>query len=98
MKKYKKIFKEMPYVNYGDIMFDLEVERFRNIKNFLDYLDDIINGKVKTDKYGNEIDLKTKQEKRKFIQSLKNNDMFKKLTTYKMNDNEKKMLDLIMKI
>jgi hypothetical protein len=49
---------EMPYINYFDKPFDLEIEKYNNQPNkFLEFLEEILAGKEKKDKYGSVIRL-----------------------------------------
>lgn len=90
----------MPHIDYGDDheLFDLEIETFKDMSNFIQYLDDIIDGKPKKDKYGNVIRLKSRRERIEFIQSLKNNPMFSAFVKHKLSDNERKLINMIMRI
>ena len=103
MKPYKREFtklEEMPHINYGKDheLFDLELETFKDIEGFLKYLDDILEGKPKKDKYGNVINLKARNDKIEFIRSLKDNPMFSTFVKHKLSNNEKRLLNIIMKI
>ena len=103
MKPYKREFtklEEMPHIDYGKDheLFDLELQTFKDIENFLKYLDDIIDGKAKKDKYGNVISLKSRRHRIEFIRSLKDNPMFSAFVKHKLSNNEKRLLNIIMKI
>ena len=100
MKSWKQKLLEMPHVDYGKDhdLFDLEVETFKDMESFLQYLDDILDGKVKKDKYGDVINLKSRKDKLEFIQSLKENPVFQALVKHKLSSNERRLLNIIMKI
>lgn len=104
LKPYKSLYEtktklqEMPHINTNKITFDLEVEKFNSIEDFLNYLDDIFDGELEIDKYGNKIQLKNRRDKIEFIQGLKDNVMFQNFVNFKLSSSEKKLLDLIMRV
>ena len=55
MKRWKSSLTEMPHIDYDGDMFDLEMETFKKGSDFIYYLEDILDGKIKKDKYGNVI-------------------------------------------
>jgi hypothetical protein len=92
----KKLFNEMPHINYGDKIFDLQYEDIRNPEQLLSFLESILNGKKYVDKYGDEIFLKDRNERIKFLNGLKNNDTFINIVDHKFNDNEKRLFVLLL--
>ena len=100
MKRWKQKLQEMLHISYDNNheTFDLEVETFKDMESFLQYLDDILDGKIKKDKYGDVINLKSRKDKIDFIQNLKENPMFQALVKHKLSNNEKRLLSIIMKI
>lgn len=97
MERYKKLT-EMPHINYGKNVFDLEIESFRSVHDFIEYLEDILDGEIKVDKYGNEINLKDRKNKIAFIKGITENEMFQKYIQLKMSDTEKRLLRIMLKI
>ncbi len=90
---------EMPWIQYDrNNIFDLETEKFRDTDEFLQYLSDILHGEVEVDKYGNTIKLDSREDKLKFIQTLKNDHIFNAWAEHKLSWNEKQLLDFIMNI
>lgn len=92
--KFGKYLKEMPWINFGGKIFDLEIEKTAdNHRQLISLLQDILTGKRLKDKYGQVIQLKSQSEKDTFIQALKNDNILKGFLkhTYKdiKNDFEK---------
>jgi hypothetical protein len=94
--KYKRKFKEMPHIDYGDEQFDLEFEVHKDVTTFLLRLKSILSGDTHHDKYGNSIQLRTQAERKSFVQGLKKNNVFKNFVKYKFSDKDKKLLNLLI--
>jgi hypothetical protein len=68
----------MPYIEVGNDVFDLEMERYaRDKKQFVQKLKSILQGNKHTDKYGNIIHLTTPQQKQEFAKKVNLNLMIK---------------------
>lgn len=74
----EQILYEQPYVEVGEDIFDLEMEKYvKNKSEFVAKIKSIIRGDKHTDKYGNVIHLTTPQQKQEFVKKIKLNLMIK---------------------
>jgi GR25 family glycosyltransferase involved in LPS biosynthesis len=74
----EQILWEMPYIEVGNDIFDLEMEKYAKDKNkFVQKLKNILQGNKHTDKYGNVIHLTTPQQKQEFAKKVNLNLMIK---------------------
>jgi hypothetical protein len=74
----EQILCEMPYIEVGEDIFDLEMEKYAKDKNkFVQKLKSILQGNKHTDKYGNVIHLTTPQQKQEFAKKINLNLMIK---------------------
>jgi len=74
----EQILCEMPYIEVGEDIFDLEMEKYAKNKNkFVQKLKSILQGNKHTDKYGNVIHLTTPQQKQEFAKKVNLNLMIK---------------------
>ena len=74
----EQILCEMPYIEVGKDIFDLEMEKYAKNKNkFVQKLKGILQGNKHTDKYGNVIHLTTPQQKQEFAKKINLNLMIK---------------------
>lgn len=100
MELYQELYEnrlfEMPHVFYGDKGFDLEYENINDPEKLLLFLEDILSGKVYKDKHGEVIQLNNRNERIKFLNSLKDNDVFNNIVNHKFSDNEKKLLKMLL--
>ncbi len=70
----EQVLWEMPYIETGNTIFDLEIEKFAKDKeSFLAKLKSILRGDKHTDKYGNIIQLFTPEQKQIFLKKIKLN-------------------------
>ena len=68
----------MPYLEIGNTIFDLEIEKFaKNKEGFFAKLKSMLAGDKHTDKYGNTIQLTTTEQKQEFLKKIKLNLMIK---------------------
>ena len=68
----------MPYLEIGNTIFDLEMEKFaKDRESFLAKLKSILRGNKHTDKYGNTIQLTTPEQRQEFLKKIKLNLMIK---------------------
>ena len=91
----------MPYIlkpseNRKD-MFDLQVEDMTG-QEMLDYLEDIFEGRLLKDKYGNTIQLKTPEEKYLFSKDIINHAFAYDMIKSKMTPMEVKKLNKILRV
>jgi hypothetical protein len=74
----EQVLCEMPYIEVGNDIFDLEMEKYAKDKNkFVQKLKSILQGNKHTDKYGNVIHLTTPQQKQEFAKKVNLNLMIK---------------------
>jgi hypothetical protein len=74
----EQVLCEMPYIEVGKDMFDLEMEKYvKNKKQFVQKLKSILQGNKHTDKYGNVIHLTTPQQRQEFAKKVNLNLMIK---------------------
>jgi hypothetical protein len=74
----EQVLCEMPYIEVGEDIFDLEMEKYAKDKNkFVQKLKSILQGNKHTDKYGNVIHLTTPQQKQEFAKKINLNLMIK---------------------
>ncbi len=74
----EQILYEQPYIEVGEDIFDLEMEKYvKNKSEFVAKIKSIIRGDKHTDKYGNVIHLTTPQQKQEFVKKIKLNLMIK---------------------
>jgi hypothetical protein len=74
----EQILCEMPYIEVGEDIFDLEMEKYaKNKDKFVQKLKSILQGNKYTDKYGNVIHLTTPQQKQEFAKKINLNLMIK---------------------
>ena len=74
----EQVLCEMPYIEVGEDIFDLEMEKYANDKKrFIQKLKSILQGNKHTDKYGNVILLTTPQQKQEFAKKINLNLMIK---------------------
>ena len=75
--KFKDVYiKEMPHIEFAGKYFDLELEKYEDIKDFFKDLNQILSGEEKRDKYGSVIKLSDEQEKEQFVELLKKDNFF----------------------
>ena len=68
----------MPYIEVGEDVFDLEMEKYtKDKKKFVAKLKSILQGNKHADKYGNIIHLTTPQQKQEFAKKINLNLMIK---------------------
>jgi hypothetical protein len=73
-KLVEQILCEMPYLEIGNTVFDLEMEKFaKDREGFLAKLKSILRGDKHTDKYGNTIQLTIPEQKQEFLKKIKLN-------------------------
>ena len=89
---------EMPYIDYSNKVFDLELEKLKSVEAIIDYIIDILKGKKFKDKYNNVIEIKSLRDKQEFLNELKHNYIFNNIVKSKFSNNEKKLLSVIMDI
>lgn len=74
----EQVLCEMPYIEVGEDIFDIEMEKYANDKKlFIQKLKSILQGNKHTDKYGNVILLTTPQQKQEFAKKINLNLMIK---------------------
>ena len=73
----KEMFAESPHIKINDFIFDLEIEKVKDVFELVNYFRDIFSGKIIKDKYNNTLSLKTKEERNQFLNDLLDNDVFK---------------------
>jgi hypothetical protein len=93
-----KHIQEMPWIKYGDSVFDLHIESFKDSSDFIQFLKDILTGKSFTDKYDNIISLQSIRQKLIFLKSLKKDKVFLSYVNRKFNDNEKELIKILLSI
>jgi hypothetical protein len=77
-KLVEEILTEMPYIEVGKDIFDLEMEKYaKNREQFIVKLKSILQGNKHTDKYGNIIHLTTSLQKQEFAKKINLNLMLK---------------------
>jgi len=91
MRSFKQYLSEMPYIQVGDQIVDLELEKIRTKKQFITYMKFFfsLNRNTPLDKYRSQIKFKSKSEREKIKKAIINNgqvDMF--LRTIKMTRDE----------
>lgn len=70
----EQLLNEMPYIEVSNQIFDLEMEQYKGRpEDFVQKLKNILQGEKHTDKYGNTIQLNTKEEKNIFLKKVKLN-------------------------
>jgi len=73
----KKSIKEMIWIEMSDgSIFDFELEKRLTPEDFIIFIISLFNGLRLTDKHGNDIELKTKDEKVKMFKLLSNDDLY----------------------
>ena len=74
----EELLTEMPYIEIGDQIIDLEVELYKERpEEFIDKLKSILQGDKVTGKYYSSIQLTTPEEKQEFLKKIKLNYMLK---------------------
>ena len=86
----------MPYIKTNGKFFDLQIEELNSGYDIIEYMEDILAGRMAKDKYGNRVQLKSQKEKEEFRKEVKNNDFIYNQLTSKMNKPEKEMLDILL--
>jgi hypothetical protein len=97
----KKRLSEMPWVTYLDDqghekIFDLEIEQIGSPKEFLDFVRALFTGTKFRDKYNQEIELDSKEDKINFVQALQEDEAFRRMVRAKFSLDDQKLLDQIM--
>ena len=94
----KKIYKEMPHIDYGKgKIIDLELENFKTSEEIINFIESILLGDEFKDRHGNIIKLDSRREKIKFLNNLVNDIIFKNIVKNKFSENEKKLINIILK-
>lgn len=71
-KLVEELLNEMPYIEVGKQIIDLEVEQYKNNpKEFILKLKSILQGNKITDKYNSSIQLTTPEQKQEFLKKIK---------------------------
>lgn len=71
-KLVEELLNEMPYIEIGNQIIDLEVEQYKkNPKEFILKLKNILQGNKITDKYNSSIQLTTPEQKQEFLKKIK---------------------------
>jgi len=74
----EELLTEMPYIEIGDQIIDLEVELYKERpEEFINKLKSILQGDRVTGKYNSSIQLTTPEEKQEFLKKIKLNYMLK---------------------
>jgi len=98
----RQLLQCMPYVNNPSSdapksYYDIEVENSTGAELLKD-LEDIMNGKYKKDKYGNEIQLSSHEEKYLFAKDILQHAFAYDMIVSKLTPMEKKKLDNLLKV
>jgi hypothetical protein len=73
-KLFEQLLCEMPYIEVGKQIIDLEVEKYKNTpETFILILQKILQGKTHIDKYNNTMQLTSLKDKEEFIKKIKLN-------------------------
>lgn len=74
MKKFKTYLAEMPYIEIGDQITDLELEKIKDKEQFITFLKYLFSDKrTPKDKYDLNIEFKSSQDRERFKKALLNN-------------------------
>lgn len=77
-KLVEQLLTEMPYIEIGNQIIDLEVELYKNRpEEFIQKLKSILQGNKVTGKYNSFIQLTTPEQKQEFIKKIKLNHLIK---------------------
>jgi len=92
---FKNYLKEWPYLDNKEYGFDLELEKYKTLKDFITAVKYMTSGEQVEDKHKNFFFVKSIQGKAKLIDNLINNDDVFKMALSKFNiskENLKKIL------
>jgi len=76
LKEFKQ-FNESPHIKINNFIFDLELEKIKDVFEFVNYFKKLFSGKIMKDKYNNTISLKSKEDRKQFLNDLLDNEVFK---------------------
>lgn len=89
----------MPYLKTPNgHLFDFELETFHNGEDIVEFVNDIFAGKTFEDKYGNILNLKSREDKKKFASDINGHPSNYNFIVSKMTDKEKKLFDRVLSI
>lgn len=77
-KLVEQLLNEMPYIEVSNQIFDLEMEKYKDVpEKFIEKIKSILAGEKHVDKYGNTIELTTLEQRQEFLKKIKLNLMIK---------------------
>ena len=89
---------EMPWIEYSNKIFDLELENYHKASELISFLKNLFDGQKYTDKYGNDIQLKSLNDKLDFIEALSSDHAFRDCIKHKFSVNEQNLIRILLEL